>query len=179
MFAVRFNTAPNKTAEQPHFLNIYILDYIITRSILEWLNSNGNGSVREPRWCNFHEWATGNKLSWHCFHSDAHVIFGISAQVSFIRNRSRDPFSNKLGAPVETLVKIILLQFSQWQFRADSRLALSQWETSLQSNTVPHWLGANLESALWFSYVRIVCILKLSNCPGVYKIESPPDQYRC
>ena len=33
-------------------------------------------------------------------------------------------------------------------FRADSRLAPSQWETSLQSNTVSHWLGANLESAL-------------------------------
>ena len=32
--------------------------------------------------------------------------------------------------------------------RADSGLAPSQWETSLQSNGVSHWLGANLESAL-------------------------------
>ena len=32
---------------------------------------------------------------------------------------------------------------------ADSRLAPSQWETSLQSNAVSHWLGANLESALY------------------------------
>ena len=32
--------------------------------------------------------------------------------------------------------------------RADSRLAPSQWETSLQSKAVFHWLGANLESAL-------------------------------
>ena len=32
--------------------------------------------------------------------------------------------------------------------RADSRLAPSQWETSLQSNPVSHWLGTNLESAL-------------------------------
>ena len=32
---------------------------------------------------------------------------------------------------------------------ADSRIAPSQWETSLQSNAVSHWLGANLESALW------------------------------
>ena len=31
---------------------------------------------------------------------------------------------------------------------ADSRLAPSQWETSLQDNAVSHWLGANLESAL-------------------------------
>ena len=31
---------------------------------------------------------------------------------------------------------------------ADSRFAPSQWETSLQSNAVSHWLGANLELAL-------------------------------
>ena len=30
--------------------------------------------------------------------------------------------------------------------RADSRFVPSQWETSLQSNGVSHWLGANLES---------------------------------
>ena len=34
------------------------------------------------------------------------------------------------------------------QSSADSRLASSQWETSFQSNTVSHWLGANLETAL-------------------------------
>ena len=32
--------------------------------------------------------------------------------------------------------------------RADSRLAPSQWQMSLQSNAVSHWLGATLESAL-------------------------------
>ena len=32
--------------------------------------------------------------------------------------------------------------------RADYRFAPSQWERSLQSNAVCHWLGANLESAL-------------------------------
>ena len=30
---------------------------------------------------------------------------------------------------------------------ADSRLASSQWEMSLQSKAISHWLGANLESA--------------------------------
>ena len=35
--------------------------------------------------------------------------------------------------------------------RADSRLAPSQRETSLQSNADSHWLGANLESALYTS----------------------------
>ena len=33
------------------------------------------------------------------------------------------------------------------RYRTDSRLAPSQWETSLQSNGVSHWLGANPESA--------------------------------
>ena len=36
--------------------------------------------------------------------------------------------------------------------RADSRLAPNQWETSLQSNAVSHWLGTNLESALGDSH---------------------------
>ena len=48
--------------------------------------------------------------------------------------------------------------------RADSRLAPSQWETSLQCNTASHWLGANLESALvpmpWHENTA-VCLLLL------------------
>ena len=43
-------------------------------------------------------------------------------------------------------------------FKTDSMLAPSQWETSLQSNAVSHWLGANLESALctshWMSWYK-------------------------
>ena len=35
-----------------------------------------------------------------------------------------------------------------WRHRADSRLVPSQLETSLESNAVSHWLGANLEWAL-------------------------------
>ena len=37
---------------------------------------------------------------------------------------------------------------SECNDRADSMFASSQWETSLQSNAVSHWLGAKLESAL-------------------------------
>ena len=40
--------------------------------------------------------------------------------------------------------------------KADPRFSPSQWETSLQSNAVPHWLGANLESAMkcpWFDII--------------------------
>ena len=49
------------------------------------------------------------------------------------------------------LYRTDLLGAYDWRrgkFRADSRLAPSQWETSLRSNAVSHWLGANLESAL-------------------------------
>ena len=57
--------------------------------------------------------------------------------------------------------------YHHYWYRADSRLAPSQWETSLQSNAVSHWLSANLESALgytapfWlvflFTYIRHTC----------------------
>ena len=46
--------------------------------------------------------------------------------------------------------------------RVDSRFAPCQWETSLRSNAVSHWLGANLESALtgawWGLYVSGDCV---------------------
>ena len=44
-------------------------------------------------------------------------------------------------------IKHALQAVCHW-LRADSRLAPSQWEASLQSNAVSHWLGANLESAM-------------------------------
>ena len=53
--------------------------------------------------------------------------------------------SHSMSSPIE--VKHLP---DQGNFRADSRFAPSQWETSLQSNAVSHWLGANLESALQF-----------------------------
>ena len=43
-------------------------------------------------------------------------------------------------------------------FRADSRLAPSQWEMLLQSNTISHWLGANLESNLFF--IAVLCSMQ-------------------
>ena len=49
----------------------------------------------------------------------------------------------------------LIAAISDWRrapyIRADSRFATSQWETSLQSNAVSHWLGTNQESALLFA----------------------------
>ena len=42
----------------------------------------------------------------------------------------------------------ILVQEQNLDYRADSRFTPSQWETSLQSNAISHWLCTNLESAL-------------------------------
>ena len=44
-------------------------------------------------------------------------------------------------------------------FRADSRLAPSQWEMSLQSNIISYWLGANLESTLAFCTIPLLKVL--------------------
>ena len=52
--------------------------------------------------------------------------------------------------PVQHLnpFRIFLWHSSETYTRADSRFTPSQWERSLQSNAVSHWLGTNLESAL-------------------------------
>ena len=39
---------------------------------------------------------------------------------------------------------------SEMYYRADPRFAPSQWETALQSKAISHWLGTNLESALYY-----------------------------
>ena len=55
-------------------------------------------------------------------------------------------------------------------YRADAKFAPSQWETSLQSNAVSHWLGANLESALhcycWPEFCWVNAEGNVSQDPG-------------
>ena len=59
--------------------------------------------------------------------------------------------------------RIICVTRPRFWVRADSRCAPSQWETSLQSNTVSHWLGVNLESALWVRFTMTRMILQCRN----------------
>ena len=49
--------------------------------------------------------------------------------------------------------------FSVNSYRAGSKFASSQWETWLQSNTVSHWLDANLDSAMSYSTGPNMCTL--------------------
>ena len=48
-------------------------------------------------------------------------------------------------------------------YRADSRLAPIQWEASLQSNAVAHWMDANLESALYIHRKIPAMAMRFSN----------------
>ena len=49
--------------------------------------------------------------------------------------------------------------------RADSRLACSQWESSLQSNAVSHWLGEKHRiSPAWGIYDGFCILLKIQKC---------------
>ena len=53
-----------------------------------------------------------------------------------------------------------LFNWSVWIHRADSRLASIQCEMPLQSNTISHWLGVNLESAPnTYKKLRVVIML--------------------
>ena len=47
---------------------------------------------------------------------------------------------------------VVILSVSL-SYRTDSRFAPSQWETSMQSKAVCHWLGASLESPLSYLYL--------------------------
>ena len=57
---------------------------------------------------------------------------------------------------VQNIMSFVGLTTQNIPLGADSRLAPSQWETSLQSNAVSHWLGANLESALPAQIARFI-----------------------
>ena len=56
---------------------------------------------------------------------------------------------------------------SHWLGANLARLAHSQWETSLQSNVVSHWMGANLESTE-NDYYNFCCNIKMACLVCVY-----------
>ena len=56
-------------------------------------------------------------------------------------------------------------------YLADSRLVPSQWETSLQSNAVSHWLGSNQESAMLLA-ASVVVLYETSDYWDVYAWET-------
>ena len=73
----------------------------------------------------------------NCNFASGHIVF--LQQIRFITLLWQNLKWYNIIGPVLTI---------DLNHRVDSRFAPSQWEMSLQSNTVSHWLGTNLESAL-------------------------------
>ena len=63
--------------------------------------------------------------------------------------------------------------------RAESRFAPSQWETVLLCNDVYHWLGANLESALYLIgiYRESIVISYMWNTKAIKCVSRRSDAY--
>ena len=76
------------------------------------------------------------KISWKIIYLKSHSNIAVANELK-IRHQDRSHSSGHLGDMPYT--------------RVDSRFAPSQWETSLQSNAVSHWLDANLASATHYS----------------------------
>ena len=73
---------------------------------------------------------------------------GHSLKWEVIRLRFQELFTKWLSTLKESPSLGTIPVTTSCMIRADSRFAPSQWELSLQSNAVSHWLGANLETAL-------------------------------
>ena len=71
----------------------------------------------------------------------------------------------------------IIVAGTRWYCRADSRFVPSQWETSLQSNDVSHWLGVSLESALVLYHISLFSDIFIMNLSRILKSELPLHQF--
>ena len=71
------------------------------------------------------------------------------------------------AADVNIQIRTRLIPDEPLRIRANSRLASSTWETSSQSNTVSHWLSANLEWVLTCGLFRqTLHVTWLAGAPG-------------
>ena len=59
------------------------------------------------------------------------------------------PFSQLFVSHRHHVCPLTCQKKHQYDIRADSSFVPSQWEKALLCNGVSHWLGVNLESALW------------------------------
>ena len=79
-----------------------------------------------------------------------HIHNGMAPRIKSNIPQDIDPeFQVYIASQLSVHVELVV-----HQYRADLRLAPSQWETPLQSNAISHWLGANLKSALWIHHPK-------------------------
>ena len=107
-----------------------------------------------------------NDVTWASWHLESSATWSIVKQI--VQTKYNGNIKNTYGWPFVRGIRrwtddqIILLKgqlcgkrlhlMPPLCFRADSRLGARQWETSLQSTAVSHWLGTKLESALCLNW---------------------------
>ena len=99
----------------------------------------------------FRYWLGADQATSHCLIQWWSVYWRIYASLGLNELMTRGSGSSHTARehrlPNTCLNRNLGLFGGEVKYRADSRLTSSQWETSLQSNTVSYWLGANLISA--------------------------------
>ena len=93
-----------------------------------------------------------------------YVRLCMSSSITYYHN-----YSNLTQLSLRAMVKVSPV----FLIRVDSKLAPRQWETSLQSNAVSNWLGANQESPLLIDYA---CQFMLA-CVALDILSSRVHQY--
>ena len=85
------------------------------------------------------------------FYINLYKIWTIWSSYQFVLGTNQVGFEEQTSVTVNFCDRCITWHSVTGSFchttRDDFRFAPSQWDTSLQSNAVSHWLGANLESA--------------------------------
>ena len=104
-----------------------------------------------------HEWLTENTITKHSIrqapatptpvnsHSRQFAILNIA------RRNLPNQTTTMINSTNEFLRPTMFHVFFTIYYRADSRFAPCQWEMALLCNDISHWLGANLESALYYA----------------------------
>ena len=146
-----------------YFLLKFCLVKFLFLSIL-WLFSHDSFGMQDTNvipWRTYHQQNPRNKLSLiddlvHERHNS--IANALELRLSY-SNPSKCESKHKSFFHENTYKNVVCKMSAI--LRADSMFAPSQWETSLQSNTVSHRLGANPESAL-HSVETWACFLSLA-----------------
>ena len=125
----------------------------------QFANQDGNKSMGGPPGKQVYQTSSqdweGNMLTHQSYRSETEAVPGGIRTVtqSQVNTRIKVPLVNNtsftlaVGYHENGTLKMI----NRYILKADSRFAPSQWETALLCKDVSHWLGANLESALYFA----------------------------
>ena len=86
------------------------------------------------------------------YHDSTYIILFLTWHSSLMIKKKRFPYW--LCVPFMKAIAHCILGTNYYDTRADSSFTPSQWETALLCNNVSHWLGTNLESAMWHKHAE-------------------------